>query len=33
MIAALKHCLRIRNKYAHAYWHDPNMGKTFATSP
>ena len=27
MIAALKHCLRIRNKYAHAYWHDPNMGK------
>jgi hypothetical protein len=27
MIAALRHCLRIRNKYAHAYWHDPNMGK------
>jgi hypothetical protein len=27
MIAAMKHCLRIRNKYAHAYWHDPDMGK------
>jgi hypothetical protein len=27
MIAALRHCLRIRNKYAHAYWHDPNMGR------
>jgi hypothetical protein len=26
MIAAIKHCLRIRNKYAHAYWHDPNQG-------
>jgi hypothetical protein len=26
MIAALKHCLRVRNKYAHAYWHDPNQG-------
>jgi hypothetical protein len=28
MIAAIKHCLRIRNKYAHAYWHDPDMGRT-----
>jgi hypothetical protein len=27
MIAALRHCLRIRNKYAHAYWHDPDQGK------
>ena len=27
MIAVIKHCLRIRNKYAHAFWHDPNMGK------
>jgi hypothetical protein len=27
MIAAIRQCLRIRNKYAHAYWHDPNMGK------
>jgi len=27
MIAAMRHCLRIRNKYAHAYWHDPNQGK------
>jgi hypothetical protein len=27
MIAAIRHCLRIRNKYAHAYWHDPDMGK------
>lgn len=27
MIAAIKHCLRIRNKYAHAFWHDPNMGR------
>jgi hypothetical protein len=26
MIAALRHCLRIRNKYAHAYWHDPAQG-------
>jgi hypothetical protein len=24
---AMRHCLRIRNKYAHAFWHDPNMGK------
>lgn len=26
MIAAMRHCLRIRNKYAHAYWHDPKQG-------
>jgi hypothetical protein len=26
MIQALRYCLRIRNKYAHAYWHDPNQG-------
>jgi len=26
MIATLRHCLRIRNKYAHAYWHDPAQG-------
>jgi hypothetical protein len=26
MIAALRHCLRIRNKYAHAYWHDLAQG-------
>jgi hypothetical protein len=32
MIAAMKHCLRIRNKYAHAYWHDPDMGKTLCYS-
>jgi hypothetical protein len=25
MIATMRHCLRIRNKYAHAYWHDPNQ--------
>jgi hypothetical protein len=27
MIAAIRHCMRIRNKYAHAYWHDPNGGQ------
>jgi hypothetical protein len=27
MIGAVRHCLRIRNKYAHAYWHDPNQGR------
>ncbi len=27
MIEAMDHCRKIRNKYAHAYWHDPNMGK------
>jgi hypothetical protein len=27
MIDALDYCRRVRNKYAHAYWHDPNMGK------
>jgi hypothetical protein len=25
-IDAIRYCLRIRNKYAHAYWHDPNQG-------
>jgi hypothetical protein len=23
MMDAVRYCLRIRNKYAHAYWHDP----------
>jgi hypothetical protein len=27
MIDSMDHCRRIRNKYAHAYWHDPDMGK------
>lgn len=27
MIEAMDHCRKIRNKYAHAYWHDPDMGK------
>lgn len=27
MIDAMNHCRMIRNKYAHAYWHDPNQGK------
>jgi hypothetical protein len=27
MVDTLDHCRKIRNKYAHAYWHDPNMGK------
>jgi hypothetical protein len=27
MIDAFDYCRRIRNKYAHAYWHDPDMGK------
>jgi hypothetical protein len=27
MITAIRQCLRFRNKYAHAYWHDPDMGK------
>jgi hypothetical protein len=26
MIETVRYCLRIRNKYAHAYWHDPNQG-------
>lgn len=26
-IAALRYCLKIRNKYAHSYWHDPDQGK------
>src|SRR5260370_3572739 len=25
-VDAIRYCLRIRNKYAHAYWHDPNQG-------
>lgn len=27
MIEALRNCLAIRNRYAHAYWHDPQHGK------
>jgi hypothetical protein len=27
LIAAFDYCRRIRNKYAHAYWHDPDKGK------
>ena len=27
MINSMDHCRKIRNKYAHAYWHDPDMGK------
>ncbi|SDS27039.1 hypothetical protein [Bradyrhizobium canariense] len=27
MIDAFDYCRRIRNKYAHAYWHDPVQGK------
>lgn len=27
VIAAMKQCLRIRNRYAHAFWHDPEQGK------
>jgi hypothetical protein len=27
LIDAVDYCRRIRNKYAHAYWHDPDMGK------
>jgi hypothetical protein len=27
MIDAFNYCRRIRNKYAHAYWHDPVQGK------
>ncbi len=27
LIDAIHHCRMIRNKYAHAYWHDPDMGK------
>jgi hypothetical protein len=27
MINTLKKCLGIRNKYAHAYWHDPDGGQ------
>ena len=26
MMDAIRYCLRIRNKYAHAYWHDPDQG-------
>jgi hypothetical protein len=33
MIAAMKHCLRIRNKYAHAYWHDPTWERRSAMCP
>jgi hypothetical protein len=27
LIDAFDYCRRIRNKYAHAYWHDPDNGK------
>ena len=27
VISAMRQCLRIRNRYAHAFWHDPNQGK------
>jgi hypothetical protein len=27
LIEAFDFCRRIRNKYAHAYWHDPDNGK------
>jgi hypothetical protein len=27
MIKAIRQCLRFRNKYAHAIWHDPDSGK------
>jgi hypothetical protein len=23
----MKQCLKIRNRYAHAFWHDPDQGK------
>lgn len=26
-IAAMRQCLKIRNRYAHAFWHDPDQGK------
>jgi hypothetical protein len=26
MISAIRQCLKIRNRYAHAYWHDPSQG-------
>jgi hypothetical protein len=26
MMEAVRYCLKIRNKYAHAYWHDPSQG-------
>jgi hypothetical protein len=25
-IAAVRHCLRVRNKFSHAYWHSPSKG-------
>lgn len=27
VIAAMRQCLKIRNRYAHAFWHDPDQGK------
>jgi hypothetical protein len=27
LIDAFDYCRRIRNKYAHAYWHDPDNGR------
>ena len=27
MIDTLRNCLAVRNRYAHAYWHDPDQGK------
>lgn len=27
MIDALDYCRKVRNKYAYAYWHDPNIGE------
>jgi hypothetical protein len=26
-ISAMRQCLKIRNRYAHAFWHDPDQGK------
>jgi hypothetical protein len=27
LISTLRNCLAIRNRYSHAYWHDPDQGK------
>jgi hypothetical protein len=27
VIAAMRQCLKIRNRYAHAFWHDPDQGR------
>ena len=28
-ISSMRHCLKIRNQYAHAHWHDPLNGLCF----